>query len=64
MTWSRISKLFNSAVNKTSTERRAYLEGVEDPAVRQQVESLLKQAGGSDSFFNKPAQGGAARMMR
>ncbi len=63
MTWSRISKLFNSAVNKTSTERRAYLEGVEDPAVRQQVESLLKQAGGSDSFFNKPAQGGAAGMM-
>jgi eukaryotic-like serine/threonine-protein kinase len=64
MTWSRISEIFNSAVNKTSTARRDYLDQVEDPALRQQVESLLKQAGGSDSLFNKPAKGGAARVVR
>jgi Tol biopolymer transport system component len=63
MTWSRISKIFNSAVNKTSAARRDYLERVEDPALRQQVESLLKQSGGSDSLFNKPAQGGAAHVV-
>src|SRR5688572_4304161 len=63
MTWSRISKIFNSAVNKAGTGRRDYLDQVEDAALRQQVESLLKQAGKSDSLFNKPAQGGAARVV-
>jgi hypothetical protein len=63
MNWSRISKLFHSAVDKPTTERRAYLDGVNDSTERQQLESLLKHAGESDTLFNKPAQGGAATDM-
>ena len=54
--WQRLKEIFDAALDKTDSERTAFLDEAcqSDPELRREVESLLKSQG-SDSFLEKPA---------
>jgi eukaryotic-like serine/threonine-protein kinase len=61
--WRRVEELYNSALVRQSSERRAYLEEAcaGDEELRREVESLLSNAAQSGSFLEGQALEVAAR---
>jgi serine/threonine-protein kinase len=55
--WRRIDALYHVAVTRDGTAREAFLEEVcaGDPALRQELESLLQHGEASHAFFDTPA---------
>ena len=62
--WQQIERLYHTALEHDRNQRRAYLQEAcsGDDSLRQEVESLLAQGGGGNSFLEAPALEAAARM--
>src|SRR4029077_6083755 len=60
----RVKQLFQSALERASEQRAAYLQEAcaGDDALRQEVESLLSSEKGGDGFLETPALDAAAKM--
>ena len=63
--WQQIGRLYHAALERTEGQRESFLReacaGDED--LRREVESLLAQEGGADSFLERPAVEVAARAL-
>ncbi len=61
--WRKIEQLYHSALEREGSRRASFVEQAcgEDQALRQEVESLLAQSQGTQSFLEAPALDVAAR---
>jgi serine/threonine protein kinase len=53
--WQKVEELLNTAMELESAARRQFLDGVADPSLRGEVESLLACEGKTDGFLTAPA---------
>jgi eukaryotic-like serine/threonine-protein kinase len=62
--WQQIEQLYHSALEREGNQRAAFLKEAcaGDDALRQEVESLLAQEKGAESFLEAPALEAAAKM--
>lgn len=58
--WDQVFKLFHESLDKTPSERLAYLDAhCQHAVIRAEVQSLLANADGADTVLNSPAIAGA-----
>jgi len=63
--WQQIERLYNGALERSATEREAFLAQAcgDDDALRQEVRSLLGYERAADQFLERPALAEAARSL-